>query len=120
MVFHVLNRGVGRMPLFTKEREYEAFEAIVEKTLNSCPMRICGYCLMRNHWHLVLWPERDGELPAFMQKLTITRVRNWHEIRRKVGFGHVYQGRYKSLPVETDNYFYQVCGMWRGTRYART
>ena len=108
MVFHVLNRGVGRMPLFRKERDYEAFEEIIKKTLNTCPMRICGYCLMRNHWHLVLWPERDGELAAFMQKLTITHVRNWQEHRRKVGFGHVYQGRYKSFPVETDDYFYQV------------
>ena len=108
MVFHVLNRGVGRMPLFTKERDYEAFEEIIERTLNSCPMRICGYCLMRTHWHLVLWPERDGELATFMQKLSITHVRNWQEHRRKVGFGHVYQGRYKSFPVETDDYFYQV------------
>ena len=62
MVFHVLNRGVGRTKLFTKLADFEAFERIVEKTLQTCPMRICAYCLMPNHWHLVLWPERDGEL----------------------------------------------------------
>lgn len=108
MVFHVLNRGVGRMQLFNKARDYEAFEEMIEKTLQSCPMRICCYLLMPNHWHFVFWPERDGDLARFMQKLSVTHVRNWQENRRRVGMGHVYQGRYKSFPVETDEYFYQV------------
>jgi putative transposase len=56
----------------------------------------------------VLWPERDGDLGAFMQKLTITHVRNWQENRRRVGYGHLYQGRYKSFPLESDEHFYQV------------
>jgi putative transposase len=108
MLFHVLNRGVGRMRLFEKDGDYEAFERIVEETRESRPMRICAYCLMPNHWHFVLWPEQDGELAAFLQRLTITHVRRWQEHRGQVGLGHVYQGRYKSFPVETDEYFYQV------------
>jgi putative transposase len=108
MVFHVLNRGVGRMRLFLKDADFEAFERNIQKTLESRPMRICGYCLMSNHWHLVLWPERDGDLGAFMQKLTITHVRNWQENRKRVGYGHLYQGRYKSFPVESDGHFYQL------------
>jgi len=64
--------------------------------------------LLPNHWHLVLWPEKNGDLAKFMQKLTVTHVRNWQENRRRVGMGHVYQGRYKSFPIETDEYFYQV------------
>lgn len=108
MVFHVLNRGVGRMRLFLKDADFEAFERIVEKTLETCPMRICAYCLLSNHWHFVVWPEHDGELGAFMQKLTITHARNWQENRRRVGYGHLYQGRYKSFPVESDDHFYQV------------
>lgn len=75
MVFHVLNRGVGRMNLFAKDGDYEAFERSIEKTLKSCSMRICAYCLMPNHWHFVCWPEQDGDLGAFMQKLTVTHVR---------------------------------------------
>ena len=63
---------------------------------------------MSNHWHLVLWPERDGDLGAFMQKLTITHARNWQVYRRRVGYGHLYQGRYKSFPIEGDEHFYQV------------
>jgi putative transposase len=108
MVFHVLNRGVGRMKLFSKDADYQAFEAIVEETLEKRPMRICSYCLMPNHWHFVLWPEHDGDLAAFMQRLTITHARRWQEHRGRVGYGHVYQSRYKSFPVQTDEYFFQV------------
>jgi putative transposase len=108
MLFHVLNRGVGRMELFSKEKDYAAFEVVLEKTLESQPMQICAYCLMPNHWHFVLWPKGDDDLAAFMQQLTTKHVRRWQLHRRKVGYGHVYQGRYKSFPVEEEDYFYQV------------
>jgi len=108
MVFHVLNRGVGRQKLFGKDADYAAFESIVEETLEKLPMRICGYCLMPNHWHLIFWPENDGDLAAFMQRLTVTHVTRWQKHRKKVGEGHVYQGRFKSFPVEADDHFYQV------------
>jgi len=50
MVFHALNRGVGRMKIFSTERDYAAFEEIVEETGRLYPMRILAYCLMPNHW----------------------------------------------------------------------
>ena len=71
-------------------------------------MRVCAYCLMPSHWHILLWPERDGDLARFMQRLTITHVRRWQENRHDVGLGHVYQGRYKSFPVEEDEHFLAV------------
>ena len=61
MVFHALNRGVGRMRLFEKPQDYQAFEDLVAETLEKCPLRICAHCLLPNHWHMVVWPERDGE-----------------------------------------------------------
>jgi putative transposase len=64
---------------------------------------------MPNHWHLVLWPRKDGELAAFMQRLTVTHVTRWQEHFHCVGQGHVYQGRYKSFPVESDQHFLSVC-----------
>jgi putative transposase len=108
MVFHVLNRGVGRMKLFRKDADYEAFERVLEQTLESAPLRICAYCLMPNHWHFVVWPRGARDMATFMQKLTITHARRWQEHHKVVGEGHVYQSRYKSFPVETDEYFYQV------------
>ncbi len=109
MVFHVLNRGVGRMRLFGKEADYAAFEQVMIETLTLRPMRLLAYCVMPNHWHLVLWPREDGHLGAFMQRLSITHARRWQEHRRVVGHGHVYQGRYKSFPVQRDEHFLTVC-----------
>jgi putative transposase len=96
------------MELFSKEQDYAAFEGLLEQTLESRPVRICAYCLMPNHWHFVLWPEHDGDLAAFMQQLTTKHVRRWQLHRRRVGYGHVYQSRYKSFPVEKEEYFYQL------------
>ena len=108
MVFHVLNRGVSRRTLFEKDQDFLAFERVVEETLRTCRMRICAYTVLSNHWHFVLWPETDGELAAFMQQMTNMHVKRWKEHRHEIGYGHLYQGRYKCFPVETEGYFYQV------------
>ncbi len=63
---------------------------------------------MPNHWHFVVWPERDGDLPAFMQQVINTHLKRWKEHRHEIGYGHLYQGRYKCFPAEIEDYFYQV------------
>ena len=111
MVFHVLNRGVARMQLFEKAADYQAFEQVLRDTLDRSPMRICAYAVMPNHWHLLLWPECDGELTAFMQRLTITHVRRWQEHRGYAGLGHVYQ-------VDTSRSRWRatsISGLWPDT-----
>jgi putative transposase len=107
-VYHVLNRGVGRMQLFSKPADYQAFLDILEETLAKIPLRVCGFCLMPNHWHFLVWPKADGQLAAFFQRLTVTHANRWQRHRHRVGYGHVYQGRFKSFPVEADEHFYQV------------
>jgi putative transposase len=64
---------------------------------------------MRNHWHLVLWPRADGELTAFVRWLTHTHVMRWHAAHGTVGGGHLYQGRFKSFPVQEDRHLLTVC-----------
>ena len=108
MVFHVINRANARARIFGKDADYAAFERVMKETLARKPMRILGYLIMPNHWHLVLWPERDGDLAKFMQRLTVTHVRRWHLHRKTVGCGHLYQGTYKSFPVETDEHLLTV------------
>jgi putative transposase len=67
-------------------------------------MRILGYCLMDNHWHLVLWPRRGKDLSNFVAWVCTTHVRRWRE-HRGGGEGHLYQGRYKSFLVQEDRHF---------------
>jgi putative transposase len=72
-------------------------------------MRVCAYVLMPNHFHLVLWPRRDGQLSGFMRWLTMTHTQRWHAHRHSAGGGHLYQGRFKSFPIELDDHFLRVC-----------
>ena len=72
-------------------------------------MRILAYTIMPNHWHLVLWPEGDDDLSNFMHWLTLAHTQRWHKAHGSVGTGPIYQGRFKSFPVETDDHFWSVC-----------
>jgi putative transposase len=71
-------------------------------------IRLLGFCLMPNHWHLVLWPEADGELSLFMSWLSNTHVRRYHQHYHSYGQGHIYQGRFKSFPIEEDEHLLTV------------
>src|SRR6202035_3812225 len=109
MVFHVLNRGNARAEIFGDFGDYAAFEKVLAEVLLLFPLELFAYCLMPNHWHLVLRPKNDGDLGRFMQRLTVTHVRRWHEHRGSTGQGHLYQGTYKSFPVQADDYFLTLC-----------
>jgi putative transposase len=63
---------------------------------------------MPNHWHLLLWPSADGELSRFVGWLTLTHTQRWHAYRQSTGSGHLYQGRFKSFPIQQDEHFYRV------------
>jgi putative transposase len=106
----MLNRANGRLPIFQKDDDYAAFERILGEALEHVPgMRLLAFCLMPNHWHLVVWPRHDGELSDFGHWLTLTHTQRWHAHYHDVGTGHLYQGRYKSFPVSEDEHLLQVC-----------
>ncbi len=109
-VYQVLNRSNARATLFLKEEDYAAFERILDEAYLRVPLRILVYCVMPNHWHMVVWP-RDGldhEVSDFLRWLTVTHSQRWHAHHHSSGSGHLYQGRYKSFPVESDEHLYAV------------
>ena len=108
-VYHVLNRAVGRATIFEKAADYAAFEKVLRQAWERTRMRLLAYALMPNHWHLVVWPEHDGQLSVYTQWLTVTHVRRWHAHHHSEGTGPIYQGRFKSFPVQADPHFFRVC-----------
>ena len=72
-------------------------------------MRLLSYCVMPNHWHFVVWPRRDGDLSEFFRWLTVTHTQRWHAHHRTSGTGPLYQGRFKSFPIQADDHFLTVC-----------
>jgi putative transposase len=107
-VYHALNRGVARLALFEKPGDYDAFETVLAEAMEEHPIRVLAYCFMPNHWHFVLWPEHEGELTAFLRWLTHTHTQRWHAHYHTSGTGHLYQGRFRAFPVETDDHLYTV------------
>lgn len=108
-VYHVLNRANARATIFESEEDYAMFETILMEAKKKFPMRILAYCIMPNHWHLVLYPGVHQNLPAFMHWLTLTHTQRYHVVNGTGGLGHIYQGRYKSFFVQTNEYFLQLC-----------
>jgi len=109
LVCHVLNRSVGRATIFRDAADYAAFENLLITAGEVTPVRLLTFCLMPNHWHLVLWPQADGDLSAYMHRLTVTHTMRWHHVHQSLGTGPLYQGRFKSFPVDTDEHFLTVC-----------
>ena len=109
VVYHVLNRAVGRARLFRTDADYLAFEKVLEQVHGRLPVRLLSYCLMPNHFHLVLWPREDGQLSEFMRLVTVTHTQRWHAYHRTAGTGPLYQGRFKSFPIQRDEHLLTVC-----------
>ena len=108
-VYHVLNRAVGRARIFAKSGDYAAFEKVLREAKDWRAMRVLAYCLMPNHWHMVVWPYHDGDLSEFFRWLTVTHTQRWHAHHHSAGTGPLYQGRFKSFPIEADDHLLTVC-----------
>ena len=105
--YHVLNRGNGRMGIFRKPGDYRAFVQLLIDAKERAEVEVFGFCLMPNHWHLVLRPKRSGGLAAYLSWLSNTHVKRYRAHYRRTS-GHLYQGRYKSFPVQEEDYFLQL------------
>lgn len=101
-VHHVVNRANRRKIIFRKRADYQAFLAVLDEAVARFGMRVIAFCIMRNHWHLVLWPDEKVSISAFMQWLTSTHVRRYHAHYQLTGTGHLYQDRYRNGVCKDD------------------
>jgi len=109
-VCHVLNRANSRRRLFASDKDYLAFFTVLAEAMARFPaVQLLAICVMPNHWHLVVRPARDGELSAFMRWLTQTHTQRWRHAKGTVGYGALYQGRFKSFIVKEDLHFLVLC-----------
>ncbi|MHC4914758.1 MAG: transposase [Planctomycetota bacterium] len=97
--------------MFDRRGDYLAFLNVLAEACLRIPVSILAYCLMPDHWHLLLWLEygRGEDLSAFMHWLTLTHAVRWHAHRGTTGLGHVYQGRFRSFPVQEGGHTLNVC-----------
>jgi putative transposase len=108
--FHVLKRAVGRAALFAKATDHEAFVRVLSEALDRVDIRLLAYCVMPNHWLLVVWPERDGDLSEFMRWLTLTHTQRWHAKHHTQGVEDILERRARRFGEE---FTFWVCfGPW--------
>jgi len=100
-LFHVYNRGNRRTPIFNKERDYLRFVKLLRRYEAKHLVIVCGYCLMPNHFHLLLKQAKNGSIPRFMQCLCISHALYLNKKYYMVG--HVFQGRYKAKEIITGS-----------------
>lgn len=108
IIYHVFNRADGRLRLFQKDADYAAFTTLLAEVHETAPVRVLAYCLMPDHWHLVLWPRRDGDLSKFMLRLTTGHVRRHFASYRRPAAGKLYQGRFKNFPIQENQHLLNV------------
>ena len=100
LVYHALNRGNNRADVFGDDADRVAFLEALAKTKERYPFRLLGYCLMTNHFHLLLQPEVGQSISRILQSLTVAHTWRYH--KRYHTLGHVWQGRFKSPVIQDD------------------
>jgi putative transposase len=93
LIYHVLNRANAGMTILQQPEDYVAFERVLEEAVERTKTRLLAYCVMSTHWHMVVWPQEDGELSRFTGWLSLTHTQRWHAHRHSAGSGHLYHGR---------------------------
>jgi putative transposase len=106
LVYHALNRGNNRAAVFADDDDHLAFLQALAATQQRYPFRLLGYCLMTNHFHLLLRPEPRRSISRILQSLTVAHTWRYH--RRHRTSGHVWQGRFKSPVIEDDGHLLVV------------
>ena len=107
--FHVINRSVRRLVLFTQPADYRAFLSILSQALEKHPVRLIAYSVMPNHWHLVLGQTDTATLSRCLHWVTSTHAIRLNRFRRSVGEGPVYQGRFTSMEIPAVGDLVRVC-----------
>ncbi len=102
LVYHILNRGNNRQTIFLENQDFLHYLEILERYKNKYHFKIFAYCIMSNHIHLVLRTSSDGTISDIMKAITIAHTRHYHY--KYDTSGHVWQGRFRSPIVSTDQY----------------
>jgi len=107
-VYHVINRAGGKLKLFKKPADFEAFEKVLIDTHQRYPVSLLGWCIMGNHWHFVVQPKRDGDLSKFFGYLSLTHAARWQVAHKAIGSGSIYQGRFKNFMIQPVEHLLSV------------
>jgi putative transposase len=105
-IYHITARGNAQQPIFLNDQDRKVFLLVLGQTLKAYNAACHAYCLMTNHYHLMI-ETPDGNLSQVMKQLNGIYTQRFNRRNRRVG--HVFQGRFKSIVVDKDSYLLQLC-----------
>ncbi len=108
-IYHVFNRGNDRRQLFGEPEDYRCFLNHLRRGLADRPGALYHYCLMPNHFHLLLAVQHGEDLPALMHRTQLAYARYFKKTRAFTG--HVFQERFRSPRIAEESYYLQ-CGRY--------
>ncbi len=101
---HVISRGNNKQPLFKSEADFTKYLFFFEQARKKHPVKVYNFCLMDNHVHFLMEPQRDDSIPKLIQQ--VARNYAWYYNSKHKQVGHIFQGRYKSFLVQKELYFF--------------
>ncbi len=107
--FHVINRSVRRLVLFTQPADYRAFLSILSQALEQYRVQLIAYSVMPNHWHLVMGQTDTETLSRCLQWVTSTHAIRLNRHHQTVGEGAAYQGQFTSVEIPAVGDLVRVC-----------
>ena len=105
LLYHITSRGDDRKKVFISKTDYQKFLEYIQKSKEKFKFYLYAYCLMGNHYHLLL-ETTQANISRVMQHIN-TSYTVYYNVKRK-RCGHVFQGRYKSIVVEADSYLLEL------------
>ncbi len=106
-VYHLYNRGVLKSALYTTPGAYTVFIALIERHAQTNHIQVLAFCLMPNHFHLIVYVDEGGNVSKFMKELSqgFSQWINWRHRR----LGTIYQGRFNAKHIYDLEYLFGVC-----------
>ena len=108
-VYHIVTRGNNRQVLFRERTDFETYLDLIGMMKKECAFDVYHYCLMGNHVHLLIRFVDETGLQKVMQRVNLIYAKRYRKKYRY--YGHVFQDRFKSLPIEGDSYLLE-CGRY--------
>ena len=103
--YHVMNRGRRGEEIYTERNDYRLFIDLLKESAELFNIRIAAYCLMPNHYHLLIQTP-DGNLSRCMRQINGIYAQRFNRVHNYDG--QLFTGRYKSILVEVDSYLLQL------------
>lgn len=104
--YHIIARGIRRDEVFLDDDDFQHYLNLLWKYKNGFSAQVYAYCLMSNHVHLLLYPTEPRALASIMHGINLSYAQHFNHKYKKCG--HLWQNRYKSFPVQNDEYLINI------------